>query len=142
MAFLSRQRLGSFPADRRGVAALEFALIAPVILVLLFGTMRAGHALGVQHALSQLAADAARAALPEASAPRREAIVRRYVSQSADTYPLLSAERVRCSIDEDGERLTVLVTMNVSHIPTVPILSAVYEFPQVQSASAVIGVQR
>ncbi|WP_062015782.1 TadE/TadG family type IV pilus assembly protein [Aureimonas sp. AU4] len=136
------RRSGTFRTDPGGVAALEFAMISPILLLLLFGTMRTGHAFGVQHALSQLAADAARAAMPEPTAIKRNAVVRRYVDQSAGTYPLLVAERVGCEVEEDGERLTVRVFMNVSHIPTVPILSAVYEFPQVQSASAVIGVQR
>ncbi len=104
--------------------------------------MRVGYMYGVQNSLSQLASQAARIALPERDPARRESAVRDYVARSAEDYALLDARRMGVSIKEDGGRATISVNMDVSHVPTVPFLSAVYTFPSVQTARAVIGVQR
>lgn len=131
-----------FVRNERGLAALEFVLLAPVLIFFLFGTMRVGYMYGVQNSLSQLASQAARIALPERDPARRESAVRDYVSRSAEDYALLDARRIGVSIKEDGGRATISVNMDVSHVPSVPFLSVVYTFPSVQTARAVIGVQR
>ena len=49
-------------ASERGAAAVEFALVVPVLLVLLFGIIGYGYMLSFRQALSQGAAEGARAA--------------------------------------------------------------------------------
>ena len=48
--------------DQAGATAVEFALIAPILFLLLFGAMEAGRLLFVQAALHHAVADAARCA--------------------------------------------------------------------------------
>lgn len=131
--FLERERLGSI--------AIEFALLAPLLLLLIFGTLRIGHAIGVQHALSQLAASAARQALPSGNAEDREGAVRTFIQDSAGSFALLDPSRIGFIVNETSSSLVVSVSMDVSHIPDIPIVSAAYRFPMQQSASAVIAVQ-
>ncbi|WP_427024268.1 TadE/TadG family type IV pilus assembly protein [Aureimonas ureilytica] len=127
--------------DERGLAALEFVLVAPILIFLVFGTMRVGYMFGVQNSLSQLASQAARIALPERDSARRESVVRTYVSRSAKDYAFLDARRVDVVFQEEDGRAIISVNMDVSQVPSVPFLAAIYEFPRVQTARAVIGVQ-
>jgi Flp pilus assembly protein TadG len=48
--------------DQRGAAAVEFALVAPLLLLLVFGVISYGYMLSFRQALSQGAAEGARAA--------------------------------------------------------------------------------
>lgn len=125
----------------RGIAALEFAIIAPLLFLLVFGILRVGYALGVQHSLTQLAASAAREALPASGEQKRADIVQHYVENHAADYALLRSNAVDCVIREADNALSVTVRMDVSDVPDIPIVSAVYRFPPRQSASAAISVQ-
>lgn len=49
--------------DERGAAALEFALILPVFLLIIYGALSFGLAMSVQSSLNQAAAEGARAAV-------------------------------------------------------------------------------
>lgn len=53
---------GSQRARERGAAAVEFALVAPLVLMLLFGIISYGYMLSFRQAISQGAAEGARAA--------------------------------------------------------------------------------
>ncbi|WP_416357017.1 TadE/TadG family type IV pilus assembly protein [Aureimonas phyllosphaerae] len=127
--------------ERSGSIAIEFAALAPLLLLLIFGTLRIGHAIGVQHALSQLAASAARQALPSGNAEDREGAVRTFIRDSAGSFALLDPSRIDLAVNETSSSLVVRVSMDVSHIPDIPIVSAAFRFPAQQSASAVIAVQ-
>ena len=48
--------------DRRGAAAVEFALILPILMVLVFGIINYGDMLSVRQSVSQAASEGARAA--------------------------------------------------------------------------------
>ena len=50
------------PRDHRGAAGVEFALVAPLLMVLAFGVISYGYMLSFRQALSQGAAEGARAA--------------------------------------------------------------------------------
>jgi Flp pilus assembly protein TadG len=60
--------------DPKGAAAVEFALVAPLLMVLVFGVISYGYMLSFRQALSQGAAEGARAAAvsPYPSATDRE----------------------------------------------------------------------
>jgi len=55
-------------AEARGAAAVEFALILPLLLVLVFGIVNYGDMLSVRQSVSQAAAEVARAAAVNAGA--------------------------------------------------------------------------
>ena len=54
---------GRQPANRRGASLVEFALVAPLFFMLVFGIAGFAHAYLVQHALAAAARDAARLAV-------------------------------------------------------------------------------
>ena len=57
-----RGRFGALRRDQRGTALVEFALIAPLLFLLLFGIIDFGRALNYYNQLTQLAGQGARAA--------------------------------------------------------------------------------
>lgn len=52
-----------FSRSLDATSAIEFALVAPVLLLLLFGIIGYGYILGVYHGVQQIAAEAARASV-------------------------------------------------------------------------------
>lgn len=67
-----------------GAAAVEFALVVPFLLLILFGIISYGYLLSFRQALSQAAAEGARAA----------AVAQKPVAPAADTRPALAIAAV------------------------------------------------
>jgi Flp pilus assembly protein TadG len=65
---------------RRGASAVEFAMLLPVFLSLVFGIVVFGSYLAVVHGLQQLAAEAARSSVAGMSSTERSSIATSYVS--------------------------------------------------------------
>ena len=57
---MNRTKVARFPSGDRGAAAVEFALVLPLLLVLIFGMIDFGRAYNQQITLTQLAREGAR----------------------------------------------------------------------------------
>jgi Flp pilus assembly protein TadG len=83
----------------RGASAIEFALVAPLFLLMLLGILAYGGYFWRAHALQQVANDAARAAIAGLTAPERDTIARATVTgeigQLAGLQPGLATVTVR-----------------------------------------------
>lgn len=126
----------------KGSMAIEFAVLAPILLLVMFATARIGMALGAQHALSQIAADAARYALPGEDGDARRDLVQRYIDRRGATYALVDPDRMTFEVAEENDAFTVTVSLDVSNIPDIPIVSAAFAFPKTQTSAASVSVQR
>lgn len=92
---------------RDGASALEFALILPFVLLLLFGIISYGYMLSFRQSLSQAAAEGARAAavtISGVSAGQREALATDAVEEALSPFGM--------SCGNDG--LTCDITSNVA----------------------------
>jgi Flp pilus assembly protein TadG len=74
----------------RGVSAVEFALLLPIFLTLVFGIVVFGSYLTMVHDVQQLAAEAARSSVAGVTNSERNSLATSYVSLNASTYPLLT----------------------------------------------------
>ena len=83
--------------DEAGIAAVEFALVAPVFLAMLLGIIGFGQVIGVHQGLQQLAAEAARASVAGISDPERDVLVRQFVAANAGGYVGLDPARIQVS---------------------------------------------
>jgi Flp pilus assembly protein TadG len=83
-----------FLSCRRGASAVEFAMLLPVFLTMVFGIVVFGSYLAVVHGLQQLAAEAARSSIAGMSATERASLASSYVSANVGTYPLIAANNV------------------------------------------------
>ncbi|MGQ4272742.1 TadE family protein [Terrihabitans sp. B22-R8] len=84
--------------DTRGASAVEFALIAPVFLMIMIGTFSYGMYFGAIHSVQQLAAEAARATLPGLSLAERRGLAERQLNASLAHYSLLKGDDVTLEI--------------------------------------------
>jgi Flp pilus assembly protein TadG len=75
---------------RRGAAAVEFAMVFPLFLMLVFAVMIYGAYLAVVHGLQQLAAEAARSSVAGLNDGERSALAQSYVSANVQSYPLIA----------------------------------------------------
>ncbi|MCW2815939.1 MAG: TadE family protein [Nocardioides sp.] len=71
---------------QRGASAVEFALVVPVLLLLLLGIISYGFMLSLRQAVTQAAAEGARAAAVTLVLAEKQANGRTAVSNSLDTY--------------------------------------------------------
>lgn len=99
-------------ADTRGTSAVEFAILAPVFLLMLTGMLAYGLYFGAAHSLQQLAADAARTAIAGLDEKERRDLVKAYLDTVAESHPLIQRERLVETIrdkpgDEDHYRITL-----------------------------------
>lgn len=76
--------------DRRGTSAVEFALLAPVYLLLVMGMAAYGIYLAASHSVQQLAADAARVAIAGLDSDERAELVRAFIDDNGGGYAFIS----------------------------------------------------
>lgn len=86
--------LRRFQTDQCAASAVEFAFIAPIMLLLLFGIVVYGHAFGVYHGVQQLAAEAARASVAGLDDAERERLARAHVERSLRAYAFLEPSKL------------------------------------------------
>ncbi|MFD1333001.1 TadE/TadG family type IV pilus assembly protein [Methylopila musalis] len=83
-----------FYRDRTASAAVEFAIVAPVLVTMLAGLLTYGVYFGLAHSVQQLAADAVRASIGGLTDQEREQLARAHVTASAGQYVLIDPARV------------------------------------------------
>jgi len=98
---------------RRASSAVEFAMVLPVFLTIVFGIVVFGSYLAVIHGVQQLAAEAARSSIAGMSETDRAARASSYVTANAGTYPLINASHLSVSAATSGSNANVfVVTVN------------------------------
>lgn len=106
--------------DRSATSAVEFAILAPVFLLLLLGMLAYGVYFGASHSVQQIAADSARAAVAGLTAGERETIVSNYIDTNAAGYVLVDPGKLTVSASDspadDGE-FTVSVSYDAADLP-------------------------
>lgn len=103
-----------------GSAAVEFALILPVYLVLSLGTLAYGLYFGAAHSVQQLAADAARASVAGLNAAERQSLSKDYVAKNVSNYPLLrgsSVTVIAAASPTDAASYMVTVSYDARNLP-------------------------
>lgn len=116
MTFAMPLRLRRFCQDQSGAVAVEFVLIAPILISLLFGIISLGYFMGVSHSVHQLAASAARVSVAGLTQDERSGLATTYLSQAGERYPLLSQKALSPNVVFDNAEpagVTVTVAYNV-----------------------------
>ena len=114
--------------DERGVAALEFAIVAQLLMLLLYGMLSYGFVFALDHNLSQASAEAARATIsqPTTSTDAQlisyaETTARNQISFSmAQTYATVTAAVISCPSDSSLRCIHVTISYDYSSHPLIP----------------------
>ena len=100
--------------DRRGNAAVEFSLVAPVAVMLFLGIIEFSVTLGTYSALQQIAAEATRAALPGLNGTQQTQLANQYVSGVLPSYGWIDATKVSVATITAATTLTVTLNYDTS----------------------------
>ncbi|MBN9049108.1 MAG: pilus assembly protein [Rhizobiales bacterium] len=133
--------LASIRLCRRGTSAIEFALVVPVFVMLLFGMITYGSYLAVVHGVQQLVAEAARAAVAGMTDDERNTLARSYIDGNIGAYPLLSARHLTLDssrTDPASGVFSVTVHYDLSDMPLFAMPSIVPSPPTSVVRSAAI----
>lgn len=108
--------------NRRGVAAVEFALTAPLLFLVVFGLIEVGRALMVQQLLSNAARDGARSAiLGSATAESVEADVTGYLTLSGINGATVTVTPSPLISAQGGDPVTVAVSVPFASVSWLPV---------------------
>lgn len=103
--------------DRSGTAAIEFAIVGPVLILMLMGLMAYGGYFWMSHMVQQLTNDAARSAVAGLTAAERSQLAATTVSLEAPNYAFLDANRAAVSVNSDTQSVTIAVAYDASNTP-------------------------
>jgi Flp pilus assembly protein TadG len=95
----------------RAASAVEFAILLPLFLVLVFGIVVFGAYFTMVHGVQQLAAEAARSSVAGLSEVERVSLAENYVTTNAGSYPLLQPGHLTVNAATSGSDVFV-VTVN------------------------------
>lgn len=108
-----------FRRDNKGAAAVEFAILGSVFVVMLIGILAFGLYFTVAHGVQQVAAEAARAAIGGLSDGERAALAESRAREVVETYPFLQGAHLTVAsqaVAGDADLFEVTVTYNATHL--------------------------
>ncbi len=106
--------------NNEGAAALEFAILAPVYLLLVAGMMAYGIYFGASHSIQQLAADAARTSVAGLNDTERDELVSQFLDRNGGGYVFIDPTRLTYVVgrrDNDPNQYQVTVRYDANALP-------------------------
>lgn len=108
--------------NERGVAALEFAIVSQLLLLLLYGMLMYGFVFALDHNITQAAAEGARAAISQTSNIETYAInaAKSHLNFGQDSTSTVTATIANCASDATVQCITVTITYDNRAHPVLP----------------------
>ena len=144
------RRMRPHPGDARrypqplgvgGATAVEFAIVAPVLVMLLFGVLMYGGYFLLAHSVQELANDAARSAVGGLTDPERKQLASSALASELPTYGYLDPASTQLTYADQGGVMTVAISYDASSNPLWA-LNGVIPMPSstiVRSAAVQVG---
>ena len=110
-------RLRTFVRADKGAVLVEFAIVGPILIVLLFGIVAYGGYFWLSHAVQQVANDAARAAVGGLDSAERNSLAQSSLTSSIGGYAFLKAQAAQVSVAGDSTNLRVSSAYDASSAP-------------------------
>ncbi len=111
------QRLRSFQRADSGAVLVEFAIVGPILIVMLFGIVAYGGYFWLSHAVQQVANDAARAAVGGLDSAERTSLAQSSLTGSIGSYAFLEPEAAAVTVAGDDTNLRVSIAYDASNAP-------------------------
>jgi Flp pilus assembly protein TadG len=110
-------RLRSFRRADDGAVLVEFAIVGPILIVLLFGIVAYGGYFWLSHAVQQVANDAARAAVGGLDSAERTSLAQSSLTSSIGSYAFLQPQSAHVTVAGDSTNLRVSIAYDASSAP-------------------------
>lgn len=124
--------------DSTGSMAVEFALLCPVLVVLLMGIVSYGSWLWLAQSMQGIASEAARASIAGVSDAEREALARAEVAVHTPGLFQVAPSDVVVEVDTDATQLTVRLSYDSTRHPLMHAATLLPRPPQTVQAVAVV----
>ena len=118
--FRAQPLLVAFRDDFRAAAAIEFAILVPVYVMLVTGMMAYGIYFGAAHSIQQIAADAARTAIAGLTLTERNSLVGSFLDNNASGYVFIQRSDLTYAVGAkagDPNEYTVTINYNAAALP-------------------------
>jgi len=113
----TRSFISRFLRKESGAAALEFAIVGPMMVVMLMGICGYGGYFWISHSVQQLANDSARAAMGGLSGVERTSLANAALSQEVSHYVWLKSAKAKATVVSETNSLTVKISYDASDTP-------------------------
>lgn len=125
---------------RRGAAAVEFALVGPLLVVMMMGMIVYGGWLWLAQSVQSLASESARAAVGGLDGTERNRIARDFINAEAARTAGIDPKWVVVAVETDASAIRVRVTYDVSRHPIMALSGLVPSPPSKIERSAVVRI--
>lgn len=134
------KRVSSFSEKRHrpGSAAVEFALLGPLMILMLVGMLVYGGWLWLAQSVQTLATESARAAVGGLDAPERIRLAQAFAATEAETGVGLSRDRLVVSVDSDERAIRVRIAFDASDHPVMMLAGLVPAPPSTIERTAIV----
>ncbi|MGN6538414.1 MAG: TadE/TadG family type IV pilus assembly protein [Mesorhizobium sp.] len=122
----NRSNFTRFRNDGAATSAIEFAMLAPIFILLLLGMVAYGIYFGASHSVQQIAADAARTALSGLDQAERQSLATAFVQRNAAGYPFIDPGKISVTAQDstaDADQFVVAVQYDARDLPIWNLLS-------------------
>ena len=130
------RRRKSLLCDTRGASAVEFAIVAPLAMIILFGMIAYGLIFPVHLSLQHLLAETGRSTIAGLSDAERRNLAETFFDAQIDSFPLLDANAADLQVTDDGRFTRIVITYSVEHHPAyaleglIPLPASPYTYRQ------------
>lgn len=125
---------------RQGSTAVEFALVGPLLILLLMGMVVYGGWFWLAQSVQSLASESARAAIGGLDAAERESLARRFVAASDEGTSGLDLTKTAVVVESDADAIRVRVTYDVASHPLMKLAVLIPDPPATIERSAVVRI--
>lgn len=125
---------------REGSAAVEFALVGPILILLLAGLVVYGGWCWMAQSVQSMASEGARAAVGGLDAAEREQLARTFIATQAQAGAGLDPSRAVVTVQSDIEAIRVRVAYDVSDEPVMALAGLLPAPPGVIERTAVVRI--
>lgn len=129
-----------FAACRRGSAAIEFAFVGPMLILLLMGMVVYGGWFWLAQSLQSLAADSARAAMGGLDAAERQSLATAFVTDQARAGAGLDPALILVQVDSDTQAIRVHLSYDAHAHPILMLAGPLPKPPTTIERTAVVRV--
>lgn len=112
--------LAKMSQNRSGASAVEFAIISPLLIMLLLTFLAFGIYLTAANSIQQIAADAARTAVAGLNAGERSTLASNFIQKSSMDYFMIDKRKLTVSVQDDAanpSQFTVSVVYDARNLP-------------------------
>jgi Flp pilus assembly protein TadG len=106
--------LKSFAKSRGGNVAIEFAMIAPVLIAMLLGIVSYGGYFFLAHSLQEITNDAARAAIAGLTSTERQQLAQTQTTTDLSQYSIFNASAASVAYNGDTNGYTITINYDAS----------------------------